>query len=83
MPSAQAPDSMTPDERRREVAAILALGVLRFRRMAQIGLPAIGAYAGGTNESDNWSGSVPTTTDQAIARLARLLKQHLGTQIPE
>ena len=40
MPSAQAPDSMTPDERRREVAAILALGVLRFRRIAQLGLPA-------------------------------------------
>ena len=44
---------------------------------------AIGAYAGGADETNNWSGTVPTTTDEAIARLARLLKQHLGTQIPE
>ena len=39
MSSVQTPDSMTPDERRREVASIIALGVLRFRRMAQLGLP--------------------------------------------
>ena len=29
--------SMSPDERRREVAAILARGVLRLRRIARIG----------------------------------------------
>lgn len=40
MPSVRAPESMTPDDRRREVASILALGVLRFRRMAKLGLPA-------------------------------------------
>ena len=40
MPSVKAPESMTPDERRREVASILALGVLRYRRMARLGLPA-------------------------------------------
>lgn len=39
MPSVQAPESMTPDERRREVASILALGVLRLRRMAKLDLP--------------------------------------------
>lgn len=39
MPSIQTPDSMTPDERRREVASILALGIMRFRRMARLGLP--------------------------------------------
>jgi hypothetical protein len=44
---------------------------------------AIGAYAGGANEISNWSGTVPATTDEAIARIARLLKQHLGSQIPE
>jgi hypothetical protein len=44
---------------------------------------AIGAYAGGANEISTWSGMVPATTDEAIARIARLLKQHLGTQIPE
>jgi hypothetical protein len=40
MPSVKAPESMTPDERRREVASILALGVLRFRRKAKLGLSA-------------------------------------------
>jgi hypothetical protein len=31
---------MTPDERRREVASILAMGILRFRRMAKLALAA-------------------------------------------
>jgi hypothetical protein len=44
---------------------------------------AIGAYAGGASETSTWSGTVPTTTDEAIARIARLLKQHLGIEIPE
>jgi hypothetical protein len=42
---------------------------------------AIGRFAAG--EANSWSGTVPTTTDEAIERIARLLKQHLGTQIPE
>jgi hypothetical protein len=44
---------------------------------------SIGAYAGGASETSTWSGTVPSTTDEAIARIARLLKQHVGTQIPE
>ena len=40
MPRIHAPDSVTPEQRRREIAAILALGILRFRRMARLGLPA-------------------------------------------
>lgn len=51
MPSVKAPESMTPDERRREVASILALGVLRFRRMARLGLPA--TPAGSRPQAEN------------------------------
>jgi hypothetical protein len=40
MPSVQTPDSMTPDTRWREVASILARGILRYRRMARLGLSA-------------------------------------------
>ncbi len=42
---------------------------------------AIGRFAAG--DDNDWSGTVPTTTDEAIARLARVLKQHLGIEIPE
>ena len=39
--------------------------------------------AGGSGGENDWAGSVPATKDEAIARLARVLKQHLGTPIPE
>ena len=38
MKSSREPESMTPDQRRREIAAILAQGVLRLRRLAKLGL---------------------------------------------
>lgn len=40
MPVANPHDQLTPDARRREVASILAQGILRYRRMARLGLPA-------------------------------------------
>ncbi len=42
---------------------------------------AIAAFTAGVD--DDWAGSVPATKDEAIARLARVLKQHLGAPIPE
>lgn len=42
---------------------------------------AIAAFTAGVD--DDWAGAVPATKDEAIARLARVLKQHLGTAIPE
>jgi hypothetical protein len=49
--------------------------------ITEIERQAIGRFAAG--ETDTWSGTMPTTTDEAIARIARLLKHHLGAQIPE
>jgi hypothetical protein len=49
--------------------------------ITEIERQAIGRFAAG--ETNTWSGTVPTTTDEAIERIARLLKQHLGMQIPE
>lgn len=40
MPSVHTPESMTPDARRREIASILALGILRYRRIAKLSLSA-------------------------------------------
>jgi len=42
----------------------------------------IGAYADSGGSSGGWTGTVPATTDEAIARIARVLTQHLGTTIP-
>lgn len=39
MVSAREPDLMTDDDRRREVAALLARAVIRARRMVRLGLP--------------------------------------------
>lgn len=44
---------------------------------------AIGRYVGGEGDADNWAGTVPVTTDEAIARIARVLKEHMGIAIPE
>ena len=41
MKTLREPKSMTPDRRRREIAVILAQGVLRYRRIAKLGLPTI------------------------------------------
>lgn len=40
MPSSTDSKMTSPEERRREIASILALSVLRYRRMAKLGLPA-------------------------------------------
>lgn len=40
MKSSREPESMTSGQRRREVAAILAQGLLRYRRRAGLGMPA-------------------------------------------
>ena len=46
------PAAMTPDQRRREIAAILARGVLRMRNCAQTG-PVSGETRGGQESPES------------------------------